>query len=63
MTEPNDGCAVAVLCVIGIMFGLFLGGRYIGVSSIRGEAIEHNCAEWRIDPTTGERTFTWKEPK
>lgn len=60
----DDGCWVmggVILLVIVVSFcGLaFSEGRISSRAEMQQEAIDHNCAEWRIDPKTGEREFVW----
>ena len=50
--------------VCGLIIGLFLGGLLYDVvdfdtTAVRKEAIENNCAEYRVDPKTGETAFVW----
>jgi hypothetical protein len=32
-------------------------------NKIRQEAIDHGCAEWRVDPKTGATEFVWLTSK
>ena len=50
--------AVAVLLLVGLAYGGL--GWPLGRILLREEAIEHNAAEWTIDPKTGVRTFEWR---
>lgn len=49
--------------VFMIMIGFAIGvsvGRWLGIKDMGDDAIEKGVAEWKIDPKTGEKAFTWK---
>jgi hypothetical protein len=58
----SDGEDVLILFIVGICLGALIGGGVVGCERTlhwRGQAVEHNAAEWRVDAKTGETTFTW----
>jgi hypothetical protein len=53
---------VAFLLVVCVVIGAacgFSSGRECGSRMLRQEAIDHGCAEWRVDPKTGATEFVW----
>lgn len=55
----------------GVAAGVFVGvfvlvlavnfyGWRRGRASVRADAIQHNAAEWTVDPQTGDVEFRWK---
>jgi hypothetical protein len=59
----DDPGAAIVFLVLMVLAGVFGTGLYIGSSdatrNVQNAAIEHNAAEWRIDPKTSEKSFVW----
>ncbi len=69
MSEPtkNDGCLDIVLTallftLIGLSLGCWIEDHFVR-APMRAKAIELGAAEWKVDPKTGDSTFTWKESK
>jgi hypothetical protein len=53
----NDLVLFLIIC--GVSVGAGVIGCAIGIERYQQSAIDHNAAEWRIDPKTGEKTFVW----
>lgn len=54
----------AFLAIAGMFVGAaihvtFYGETDAGIRETQASAIEAGAAEWRIDPKTGEKQFTW----
>lgn len=69
MSEPtkNDGCldillTAAIFTFIGLSLGFCMEDHFVR-APMRAKAVDLGVAEWKVDPKTGDSTFTWKESK
>ena len=50
----SESVIATLICMVA-----FLSGFNLSENDWEKQAIEHGAAEWRIDPTTGDKSFVW----
>lgn len=62
MNSDESGSVMAIcFLVIILLITTWLFSYRIG--ELKAKAVEVGAAEWIVDPTNGDTTFTWKEKK